>query len=140
LRDPLLGRLRRQQRCVTARAPLPLAVTHVPPRPAAGTHLDHATSLTRIKLNRAVIVSYRALKPVIHNFHRFIHSPWCGAMALCVQPCTRIFSAVDKPRGPRRRQSTAASKFSAKAIGRPGPEDFRCRRVAAMIAITTGTV
>jgi hypothetical protein len=100
MRDPLLGRLRRQQRAVTARAPLPLAVAHVPPRPAAGTHLDHRTRLTRISdRGSATLTGPHRNVPhagqddrlpelggdrglaiagkgrVIHNFHRFIHSP-----------------------------------------------------------------
>ena len=39
---------RRQQGAVTPRAPDPLPVPHVPPRPAAGTHLDHRTSLATV--------------------------------------------------------------------------------------------
>jgi hypothetical protein len=37
----------REQRTTASRAPHPLAVPHIPPRPAPGAHLNHRISLAR---------------------------------------------------------------------------------------------
>lgn len=101
----LLGCQRRPQRTVAAWAPGPLLVTHVPPRLAAGTHLDHRTSLAATARSAGPTAAgstpLRPLRPqgrpsrgqshrrtapktpraarqlplAIHSFHRFIHTP-----------------------------------------------------------------
>ncbi len=134
---PLRRRVRRQERSVAARTRLPLAVAHVPPRCAAGAHLDHPTRLTRIRSIRRCRHGHspppgRGTSPVDIDRLESLALQEPGGRATVRRPCTRrkaVHPGRSGPSAPKPRPSEHAVRPERAPSPAPcGTLPFHARR------------